>query len=310
MWLFISFLAYFLAGSAAILDKIILRSGDEKSTSPIAFAFYAGCLSILICVIGPFVGWRIIEGSYIVSALAGGAIFIIALLSYFYAVSRNEISKVVPALSAFVPLSVFFGSYLFLGERLGEVGVLAFLFLVIGGFLATYEHQKGLYKSVVYFFHLVVTGMLFGASAILGKYVFLHTDFWNGFLWIRVGGFAMAILFLVFSASLRREVKKNFQKSQNSISKKSHDFSALLLIVVSQVFGGAGLLLQNYAVSLASVSLVQALESLKYVFVLIFAFILSKAKPHLLSESFHVYAVLQKIIAIVFVSIGVWLLFQ
>ena len=71
---------------------------------------------------------------------------------------------------------------------------------------------------------------------------------------------------------------------------------------------GASLLL-NYSISIGSVVIINALQGIQYASVFLLALIFSLFWPGIISESYSFRAMFQKILGIMFVSLGVVLLF-
>ena len=73
-----------------------------------------------------------------------------------------------------------------------------------------------------------------------------------------------------------------------------------------QACGGTGNLLVTYAVSLASVTLVQALQGTQYIFLFLGVLFLTFYFPRILKEKVTKEIVLQKTIAILIIVTGIW----
>ncbi|MDP1709666.1 MAG: hypothetical protein Q8L21_02155, partial [Candidatus Komeilibacteria bacterium] len=80
------------------------------------------------------------------------------------------------------------------------------------------------------------------------------------------------------------------------------------LFLFGQVAGAMSFVLVNYAISLASVTLVNALQGLQYVFLLIMVLLLAKWYPRVLSEHLKGWTLVQKIAAILLIGAGLILL--
>src|SRR3989344_6880820 len=101
-WLPLAIAGYFLLAIASIGDKFILTG---PLPSPRAYAFFIGLLGALtIPFFMPF-GFAVPHDILtVIISLATGSLWIIALAVSFEAVRRVEISRVVPAIGAFVPI--------------------------------------------------------------------------------------------------------------------------------------------------------------------------------------------------------------
>jgi len=132
---------------------------------------------------------------------------------------------------------------------------------------------------------------------VLSKLIYSDISFWQGFILIRIGAF-LATLFLLFFADVRKEI---FQKKK-SFSKKTG-----FVFILTQSAGGLAVVLQNWAIALVSsiyISFISAVQGIQYVFLFILTILISLKSSEILKERISKKVVLQKIIAIVLISIG------
>lgn len=292
-WLIIVLAGHLLNSIAFLMDKFLLA---KKISSPFVYAFFIGALGILGIVLIPF-GFNVPSGLEITRALVAGATFVLALIFFFSALKRNEASRVVPLTGGLVPAFTFVLAYLFLGERLGIGGMAAFALLVIGGVLITLE-RKGKGSSIGYLF-AIMAAFVFAVSFVITKQVYLEQSFVSGFVWSRFGGFLAAMMILL----LPRQRHAIFHQPKQKGSGKT-----TALFFTGQAAGALGFVLVNYAISLASVSLVNAMQGVQYAFLLVIVAVLSRKFPKVLSEKLSGATLVQKIIAIILISIGIGLI--
>jgi len=96
----------------------------------------------------------------------------------------------------------------------------------------------------------------------------------------------------------RKAIMSNFRKSAPQKNK--------FLVIINQIIGSSGFILQSYAVFLGSVALVTALQGAQYAFLLIVSAILALLAPKVLKENFSFRIVLQKAIAILLIALGLY----
>lgn len=297
LWLIIIILAYFLLAISALGDEYLLGGPPN----PKSYSFYVGTLGLLVIVLIPFVGFSIPDTPQIVLSLLAGTIFIFALFGFFTGLEYYEVSRIVPAVGALLPLFTFGLVFLFSGGK--EILILreffAFLLLILGSvFISLVTGKKISFKSLQI---SALTAFLFALSFVLAKYVYLAQPFWSGFISMRVGGFLAALCFL-FSKQVRDEIfrrKSTFQRKTGTI------------FLGNQVVGASAFLLQNWAIALVPLSLlpfINALEGIKYVFLLSFTTLLSLKFPQILKEEISRKTIIQKIIAISLIIGGLVLL--
>ena len=107
----------------------------------------------------------------------------------------------------------------------------------------------------------------------------------------------MAALAILLSARERRAIFH--QPRQKGRGKTA------ALFFTGQATGALGFVLVNYAISLASVSLVNAMQGVQYGFLLLMVGLLGRKFPKILSERLSGGVLAQKIIAIALISAGI-----
>ena len=150
------------------------------------------------------------------------------------------------------------------------------------------------------FYTSCLAGFLLAVSYVMFKFVYLAQPFLSGFMWTRVGGFIAALLLLLIPA-WRKTIFKSFSQAKNP-SKKNVGTGGLFII--NKVMGGASSILLNKAFQLGSVTLVNSMVSLQYVFVLILVAIASRKNPKVFAEKLSFWDWAQKVSAIVIIAIG------
>ena len=134
-------------------------------------------------------------------------------------------------------------------------------------------------------------------SFVLAKYVYMAQPFWSGYIWIRIGGFLMAMSFL-----FTRRVRDELFKVKMSFPKKT-----AVIFLSNQVAGASANILQNWAIALSPliyVAIINALQGVQYMF----AVLLSLKFPRILKEEISRGILLQKILAILLIGAGLALL--
>ena len=295
-WFLVAIFSYLLAAITAIVDDCLLAG----SPNPKSYVFYAGILGILIIILIPFIDFSIPNINQLGLSILAGSIFILALFGFYTALENFEASRVVPAIGGLLPiftliLTCFFSTQ----EALSQWKILAFGLLLLGSIFITIERGKKITLKSFRFSMLVA--LLFSLSFFLAKYVYLNQPFWQGFIWMRIGGFLTALCF-VFT----KEVKEEIVKGHFTFQKKTGIF-----FLSNQVLGAISSILQNWAIALVPLGLlafINALEGTKFVFLLIFASILSLKFPRFLSEQISKKIIFQKIFAILLIGLGLTVL--
>ncbi len=299
-WLFVAILAYLILAIVFLADKYLLT---ERIPDPKLYAFYAGFFSFLLVLLIPFIEFEILSPLYLVLALLSGVSFFMALFCFYKTLRSFEVSRVVPAIGALIPLFSLLLAFLFSKgeETLTSYEIPAFTLLILGSFLINFEREKVFsLKSLTY---SLITSFFFSLHFVLAKYIYIEYPFLVGLIWLNLGGFLMAVLFFFFFKEIRDEV---LVKRKIFVKKTAFVFFG------SKILSGAGGLLQNYAIFLApsvvTVAIINGLQGTQYGFLLVFTIFLSLKYPNILKEKITKNIVVQKILSIFLIIAGMLIL--
>src|SRR5690606_27976127 len=144
-----------------------------------------------------------------------------------------------------------------------------------------------------------VAAFAFAAYYVTAKYLFMHQPFIGAYTWTRIGGFLAAIALLIspYNCSLIFDYKRKKEAVRN-----------LPLFLFVRFMAVVAFILLNYAISLGSVAIVNALQGAQYVFLLLIALLLADKYPKVLREELSGSILLQKFLGVVFIGFGLWLL--
>lgn len=290
-WILLVILAQFFYALVFILDKYIL---SRSMPHQVVYSFYVGVLGIFVLVLIPF-GFVMPNGAEVFWSLIAGVAQISAFLFFYKAVNREEISRVVPFVGAASSVFVLILSSCIIKEFLTFQQIIAFLLLVLGCLVVGFRKKHFLGNGVLGL--SIVSAFFFALFWVITKYLFLGTNFVSGLIWVRVG-VALIALTLLF---LKKNRELIFSETKQVKSKTTKFF------ILGRTLNVAGSLLLYLAVFLGSVTLTTAFQGLQYVFVMVLALLLLKKIPSL-KEQFNREILVQKIIAVIFICIGLGLL--
>lgn len=295
MWLILAVTAYLLFALANLGDKLVVT---KYKTEPIVYAFYVGILGIVSLWLIPFgVSW--LPGLLFILALLAGVAFVAALFFMYKALSLGETSKAITIMGSSSPIFTFLLANIFLHEQLKLNEFIAFAILVLAIILIVWQKEqparKKYHESMM--FWSVLAGLAFAGNYTLTKYLFSIDSFVNIFFWTRIGGFITALV-IILMPTARKLIKNDWARPKKQKG---------LLVLGIQLAGGAGVMMQSYALSLASATIINALQAVQYAMVFILATILGYRNPHL-KEHLSKRQVIQKICALILIAIGLYLL--
>jgi drug/metabolite transporter (DMT)-like permease len=319
MWLLIATTSYLLNAGVYVADKFLL---SKKIHSSIAYAFFVGIWSIFNFLILPLDPWVPSFREFSIDIFAG-LLFLVTLVFWYKALHQSEATRVVPIVGALVPIFSFILSYIFLGAILQERQLLAFLVLINGGILIsvkqtkfyrvkqTIERFKNVFGNVLGGVHVtyhptkrlimnsIISAFLFASYYVLIKYIYMNQPFIGGFVWSRLGSF-LGVLLMLFVAPWRKLI---FSQQKGQKSPKNFVFFLGVRLLAACAF-----IMLNWAISEGNVALINSLQGMQYVFLILIVVFLSRRYPTLIKEEMGGGIIMQKVIGIILVSLGLYML--
>ncbi len=288
-WIIIAIVSYLLNAVVTVIDKSLV---SNKVRDPLVYSFYVGILSSVVFVLWPF-DFSFLPINTALAALICGVAFFLALYFYYASFLKTSATRTVTVIGGISPIILLVLSYFFLDERLPSLWYLAFLLLLGGSFLITFG------KNITFTYHSFVSAVFFALSFFTIKIVFLNTTFINGLVWTRIGFLAIAVFLLCFN-SFRKKLFASPLKVTNKL---------FALFVGNKAMSALSGVLLNYAILLGSVSVINALQGVKYVGVFVIASFLSICCPGFIKESLEKKMIAQKVFGVAMVCLGIVLLF-
>ncbi|MCK4520261.1 hypothetical protein KAT95_00095 [Candidatus Parcubacteria bacterium] len=309
LWLSAIISAYFLLAICALVDKYLLTGPIPH---PRVYAFYVGIMGILVLFLIPFIDFYIPSANQIILSFLTGSIFVFALYCLYKSLHLFEASRVIPVIGGLSPIFVVILIYIFSSgqEFLSSSKIIAFIFLVLGSILITFRKEAFITLRVLKY--SVFTAFLFSLVIVLTKYVYLSQPFWNGYIWIRIGGVLTAFGFLLISSELKKKIFKPRISMISFFSTLGYKIRTTGIFLFNKGIGAMANILQNWAIALAPIgyiAIINALQGVEYVFILIFAFIICFKYPKVLKEEISKKIIVQKTIAVLFIGLGLFILF-
>lgn len=303
LWLLIVIIGRFVDAWVAIMDKLILKHTVFK---PAPYAFFTGLFSIFTVGFIIPISWLIKSfGVFDVPGLPLmffdffiGIILFFAIFCLFSAFHRAEASRAATFIGSLVPIFTLFLSFFILGEKLPGNYIWAFVFLISGNFVIAFGGRNFRIGGVLPYAFL--SAFLWALFFVLIKKVLGAQSFTTTLFWMELGLVIGALLFLLKPAA-RAEI---FKSGVAIPANKSH----IALFLFNKILARVSSLLIVFAVSLGNVTMVNALEGVKYVFVFLIAILFSVVFPKILKEELNFSIILQKTVAIILIGIGIFAL--
>ncbi|MEF3692114.1 MAG: hypothetical protein V3574_03625 [Candidatus Moraniibacteriota bacterium] len=309
-WINVSVLAYLLLAFCYILDKFLLKKNIPQ---PSVYAFYTAVLSAGSFFLIPF-GVKWVNFDFFSRAVIFGMIFIWALVYFYKAVKKNEISRVAPLVGVVTQIATFLLAVVFLDRAPSLMNDFGLGVLILGGFLISFDVPLN-YKNIVKGMkNSVLSGILFAIAYTGFDFIYKEYEmrmggenvFVNGFFWTRIGlilgGFSLLMV-----GKYRQEIKKTiFEKNKKKVEGRS--LKTIFLFLLNKIFGGTSSILINHAIFLGGAVMVQAVSSSQFAFVLILATMMSLKLPEVFEEKLTFWDWAQKIGSLGLIAGGIFLL--
>ncbi len=300
-WFWIAIIPPALYAAGNYVDKAILskRVGGGIGTI-IIFSCFLGTLTI------PFILWLEPNALSISPLTAGiliinGALTVIAVLCYLYAIEEHEISGVIPLLQL-TPVFGFIIGYLLLGETLSSMQIIGSAIIIIGALIISLDFgevgELKIRRKVLLM--ATVSAFIFSINGAIFKFFAIDEGYWRTQFWEYIG---IAILGIIFFMAI-----PNYRQSFLSVFKKNSGSTIGLNIIAEAIMFTADLTM-NFATLLAPVALIYVVNSFQPVFVFVLGIILTILIPNIINESMERRRVIQKVLTISVMTLGLLMLY-
>lgn len=230
-------------------------------------------------------------------AVVSGACWIGCVALYSKALIKEEVSRVISIFFT-IPLFVAILAAIFLKEILTPMQYVGIVLLVASGILISYKKSKG--KFFIPSLKIILIAILLSSIYdIQKKYVLNVMNYWSLYFW-NVVGINITALLLLFIPSIRRDFIKLVKTLKRT--------RLLYVLVGSETSAFFADISFNVATSMTYVSLVAAIGPLQPFFVLLFMVFISSFKPKILKEEINKKIILLKLISLILLFLGTWLI--
>ncbi len=309
-WLLLATLGQFIGAVVVFIDKYIV-SDARVLPKPFVYAFYSCLLTgfwVVIYVIGYIPGIEALQiprldeiekptiqvvGMSILAAYT----FFMALVSLYDALRKEEAVNVMPIVGAISALSTLCLSFVFLEVTLSSNFMWGVIILILGTLLVA-QIIPDRYTMLT----MVHSGFFFGLHYITMKGLFMETSFADGFFWSRIGlvFFALSLLMVpTYLHKIMEQTKQTENKARTGV-----------VVLIAKILAGVSAFLLLKATDLGDVTVVQALDGLKFVFILLVTVLFARTLPDtiVLTETRRE-AVVRQVLYVSIITVGYFILF-
>ncbi|MGA2785112.1 MAG: EamA family transporter [Candidatus Bathyarchaeia archaeon] len=294
VWFLYALTSVVFFGFTTIVDKLML----EKRLSSFSYfvSFVPPALVFCICVL-LFFHTNVFSISYAIAFLAG---LISAGGYFFYAVSiRNEEASRIAALTSLAPAFVAVLAVILVNEIFPTKSYIGIVLMILGSVLISYKRnhlKKMIPLSLILV--LIAANFMYGLDQTLAKVSLDQISFWSFLMMFMFGRFVV-----VFPGLAIPSVRRKFSSEVRELGR-----NFALTLASGSIMWSLGVMFLFYAASLGPITLVSTTGLISPLFTLFFAILITKYLPKVLKEEIDRKTVALKVVAIVLIFLGTYLI--
>lgn len=302
IWFLIALIGPFMYALTNHIDKILLEKYFKESGVGTLLLFS----SLLSALAVPFLFLAdplVLDVSIIkIFALATVGILNVLVLWFYLLALKNEEASVAIVFYQLVPVFGYVLGYIFLGETLTQIQLVAMAMVIFGTTIISFEideeNKFKLRRKTIPF--MLAASFFWAVESAIFKTVALEENIWRSLFWEHITLVLAGVVIFTFVRSYRT----NFLSAIRTNSKK-----ILSLNILNESLYILGNIAMSFAYMLAPIALVLLTESFQPIFVLAVGIFLTIFFPKITVEKIHARHLWPKIIAICITGIGTYLLY-
>jgi len=299
-WFFIALIAPTCWAASNFIDKYLLSKyfvGIKPETLVIVSSLIGILIIPFIAIFVPGIWQAGFLNSIIL--IISGILYMLALFPYLYALRDEDVSGIT-AIFQTIPIFSYILGFIFLQEVLNSQQIIAALLIIFGAIGISLDLNAKKFKiKIKPFLLMLLSSFLLAGGYFLFKFVTIIDNYWVSNFWLYLGILVPAMLMLLFSKTYRQDFFKLVQK---------HKIVLISLNLVNEILDVIGKMTMTFAVLLAPLSLALVVNGFQPLLALGYGIILTIFFPKIIKEDISKKIILQKIIFIIIMIIGGYLL--
>lgn len=296
LWYLFALVTPALYSFSNFVDKYLI---EKKIKEPMAITAVASLISglfgVLISLVIGFVNLGLFQISLLIFA---GILLTFYLWPYFKAMKLEDASRIVP-LFQFIPVFTLILSTIILKETLTLKQIIGFILVVVAGISLSAEKLEGkMFRPRKALWFMLLASFMYGLVAILFRFVVKEASFWTTLSYEYIGSGIGGIL-LFFIPRVRKSIFAEIQQIKSSAG----------IITFNNCIAIIAQMSESYAVSLVAVPLVNLIGSIQPLFSLGEGYVLTKKFPNIIKEDISKKVITNKLISIVLICCGLYLVY-
>jgi drug/metabolite transporter (DMT)-like permease len=264
-----------------------------------ALVLFSAAIGMPIALAIPLLGADVLAIGWLPALVmvGSGALFIVSLLPYMYALQHEDASNVVPAFQT-IPLFGFILAAAFLGESLTGTQVTGGL-LIVGAAVAFMLQPGTGTVRVKPLLQMLLASAILATTNLLFKLVAIEASYWVTAFWQYVGYAAAGVALVALVPTYRREFVAAVRTNTSGV---------LALNAINEIISAVGVLLLAAASLMAPLALVQLVNGLHPVFAFLIGLGITLLVPKLGREDIGRATLLRKAASLAVLLAGVYLI--
>lgn len=300
-WFIIALLAPLLWAITNFIDKFLISKYFKgKVGTMVIYSTLIGTPIVLLILlfkpsvifVSPLTALLIILNSFLL---------VIYIFPYLKALNKADASIVVPIFQT-APVFSYFLAYLILRETISNIQIVGSILVILGavGISLKFEGKKIHLTKEVLFLQLL-SSFILALNFVFFKFfaVDLNLDFWTVSFWQYLGFILFALLLLIFAKPYRKEFVNSFRENGKRI---------MGLNIANEMINITATIAFSFATLLAPIALVWVVNGFQPVFIFLIGAFLTIFFPNIIKENLSTKIVIQKIVFILIITLGTYLL--
>lgn len=300
-WFWIALAAPALWAAVNHIDKyIITKYFTGKGVG--SLVIFTGLSGFIISILISIFNFSSITLGFLsaVTVAFSGALLVAAFIPYLHALEKEEASWVSP-LYQMIPVFGYCLGIIFLKEYLSGFQLFGSALILIGAIIISLDFEQKIKFKLKPFLFMALSSLMIAVNGLIFKIVALDENFWGTVFWEYVGGLIFVLLLFTCIPLYRRQFMATIAKSKSLV------ISINLLSELLNIFAK---LLANFASLIAPLALVWVVNGFQPLIVLIYGVILTLFIPKWGKENISKASLVKKIIAIVIMFFGAYILLK
>lgn len=280
-------------------EKLFMEDSPSITNSTLTF-LTTGFLTVFSLILIPFVPIDLTPSRQLLGIfLLIGFMYTLSMVLWFYAMARENASKVGQLASLEAIVTSAFG-VIFFSESPSLIAIIAVGLIVLGIFSLVFDRgvARAVVTTKVAVIPIILTVILWAVQDSLINYITTEATFWTVFFWIRIISFGFFVP-LIVRPVVRTEVLTVIFNNQSEFA---------WAFWAAKIASAFGLVLSVYSISEGPLSIVGPIIASYPIFVLLFGLVVTRY-TNITIEQVDRTHILKRILSLVLFMTGVGLLF-